>query len=582
MKRKSNNKKLLRRFVSYYKDYKGLMAFSLFCAFITALCEMTLPLIARYLTDVVQNRFEDLTLSLILTIGAVYLAVRLVDTAANYFMANQGHVMGAKMERDMRRDLFAHLETLSFDYFDNTKVGQIMSRITSDLFDVTEFAHHCPEEFFLAGVKIITSFVILSTFDVYLTLILFAFIPITIVCGLHFRKKMRIAYTKNRHQRGEINADVEDSLLGVRVVKSFARESYEKEKFAKGNEKFLDIKKETYKYMAGFASVTRMCEGIMYVAVIFFGGLFMLYLDLSVPDFVAYLLYVTTLLTSVRRIIDYTEQFQNGISGIERFYEIMDVEPTIIGGDKELNNVEGNITFDSVGFSYNDNKDVLTDIDLNIKKGENIAIVGPSGGGKSTLCSLIPRFYDVTRGDIKIDGVSIKDVTLESLRTNIGTVQQDVYLFSGTVFENIAYGKIGATLDEAIEAAKQAGAHEFISKLENGYDTYVGERGVKLSGGEKQRISIARVFLKNPPILILDEATSALDNESERAVQQSLERLTKGRTTLTIAHRLTTIRNATRILVLTKDGIVEEGTHKELLEKNGIYAELYALYSCDN
>ena len=579
--KKKNNKKLLRRFVSYYKNYKGLMAFSLFCALVTALCEMTLPLIARYLTGVVQNRFEDLTLSLILIVGASYLAVRLIDTAAGYFMANQGHVMGAKMERDMRRDLFAHLETLSFDYFDNTKVGQIMSRITSDLFDVTEFAHHCPEEFFLAGVKIVTSFVILSTFDIYLTLIIFAFIPITIALGLHFRKKMRAAYTKNRHQRGEINADVEDSLLGVRVVKSFARESYEEEKFAKGNEKFLDIKKETYKYMASFASVTRMCEGIMYVAVIFFGGLFMLYLDLSVPDFVAYLLYVPTLLTSVRRIIDYTEQFQNGISGIERFYEIMDIKASIVGGEKELTAVDGNIKFENVCFSYNGNKDVLTNIDLDIKKGENVAIVGPSGGGKSTLCSLIPRFYDVTDGEITIDGVSVKDVTLKSLRENIGVVQQDVYLFSGTVLENIVYGKIGATMEEAVEAAKQAGAHEFISKLENGYDTYVGERGVKLSGGEKQRISIARVFLKDPPILILDEATSALDNESERAVQQSLERLMKGRTTLTIAHRLTTVKNASRIIVLTKDGIAEEGTHRELIEKRGFYYELYSLYACE-
>lgn len=573
---------LLKRFLPYFKKYRGILALDLLCATLTTICDLVLPMIVRYLTDIGMNRLESLTVRLILTVGAIYLALRLVDLAANYYMANIGHMMGARIETDMRKDLFEHLQDLSYSFYSNTKVGQLMARITSDLFDVTEFAHHCPEEYYIAAVKILVSFCILSSVNIWLTIIVFAIIPIMVFFAMKFNNKMRTAFKKSRNQLGEINAQVEDSLLGVRVVKSFANEQVEEEKFREGNEGFLGIKKEMYRYMASFQSTTRLFDGIMYITVVVAGSLFMMKGFITPPDLMAYLLYVVMLLASVRRIVEFTEQFQRGMTGIERFIEVMDEDVEIQDEPDagELSQVKGEIVFDHASFHYADSsEDVLTQINLHIQAGENVALVGPSGAGKTTLCNLIPRFYDVTEGRILIDGTDIRRVTTHSLRSQIGMVQQDVYLFSGTVYDNIEYGKPGASRQEVIEAAKLAGAHQFIMELTEGYDTFVGERGVKLSGGQKQRISIARVFLKNPPILILDEATSALDNESELIIQQSLEKLAKGRTTLTIAHRLTTIRNAAAILVLTEEGIQEQGTHQELMEQGGLYSRLYQMYS---
>lgn len=573
--------KLLKRFLPYYKPYWRTMMFDLMCACLTTGCELILPLIVREITGKATNDLSSLTVSFILTAGGIYLLLRLIDTVANYYMASVGHIMGSKIETDMRTDFFKHLEKLSFGFYDNTKVGSLMSRLTSDLFDVTEFAHHCPEEFFIAGIKIIASFIILCTFNIPLTLILFAVMPIMIIVLAHFNKRMKNGFMESRKTVGELNAQVEDSLLGIRVVKSFANEQIELDKFEKGNQTFLNTKKKVYHYMAGFQSSTRFFEGFMYIVIIVSGALFLINKQIGIDDFIAYVLYVSTLLASIKRIVEFAEQFQRGMTGIERFSEIMDTAPDIKDAPnaRELTDVSGEIKFTKASFTYGEGlENVLTNINLTIKKGEHIALVGPSGSGKTTICNLIPRFYQLTEGSITIDDNNIADVTLDSLRKNIGIVQQDVYLFSGTVKENIAYGMPGATEDDIINAAKLAGAHDFILTLADGYDTYVGERGVKLSGGQKQRISIARVFLKNPPILILDEATSALDNESEHLVQQSLEKLQIGRTTLTIAHRLTTIKNADRILVLTDDGISEEGSHDELIKKNGVYASLYNNY----
>jgi ATP-binding cassette subfamily B protein len=581
LKQKTKKQGLFKRFLPYYKKYTKVMVFDLFCALFTTFCELILPLIARFITDNATNDIAALTTRAILSVGAIYLVLRIIDTAANYYMASVGHVMGAKMETDMRRDMFAHLQNLSSSFYDNTKVGQIMSRITNDLFDVTEFAHHCPEELFISTIKIVVSFIILGSFNIWLTLIIFSIIPLIIISTRYFNVKMRTQFKRQRTQIGELNAQVEDALLGIRVVHSFANEECEKEKFEGGNSKLLDIKKVSYKYMAGFQSSTRLFDGLMYIVIVVAGAFFIKYGKITAGDFTAYLLYASTLLSSIRRIVDFMEQFQRGMTGIERFFEIMDspVEITDAPNAVDLNDVSGDIQFDNVTFSYSSkNENVLNNLSLHVKPGDTVALVGPSGGGKTTLCSLIPRFYDVTDGTISIDGKDIKSLKLKSLRSNIGVVQQDIYLFSGTVYENIEYGRPGATKAEIMEAAELAGAHDFIMDLEDGYDTYVGERGVKLSGGQKQRVGIARVFLKNPPILILDEATSALDNESERIVQESLERLAKGRTTFVIAHRLTTIKNASTILVLTENGIEEKGNHKELLEAGGLYSHMYSMY----
>ena len=573
---------LIKRFLPYFGKYKGILIFDLVCASLTTVCDLVFPLIVRNITDLAVSDPAALTIAFIVKLGVLYLILRLLDAAANFYMQHTGHVMGAKIETDMRRDLFSHLQKLSFSYFATHKVGQIMSRITSDLFDITEFAHHGPEEFFIAGLKITVSFVILFGIDPLLTIIVFAVLPFIFIFVKFFNTRMRRAFKDQRVQVGEINSQVEDSLLGIRVVKSFANEQIEKDKFDQGNREFLRLKKLGYLYMGGFGSTNRFFEGVMYLTVVVAGSLFLMKGSISAGDFTAYLLYVSSLFASIRTIIQFTEQFQRGMTGIERFCEIMDAPQDIIEKPdaKELKNVKGEIDFNNVTFHYSDDDtEVLSGIDLHVPSGTSVALVGPSGGGKTTMCNLIPRFYDVTEGKITIDGIDIKDVTLRSLRSSIGVVQQDVYLFSGTVFANIEYGKPGASREEVIEAAKAAGAHEFISSLPDGYDTYVGERGVKLSGGQKQRISIARVFLKNPPILILDEATSALDNESEKIVQESLERLASGRTVLTIAHRLTTIKNSDKILVLTDKGIEEEGTHKELIEKGGIYSHLYSMYA---
>ena len=569
---------LLRRFWPYLKKYRRILFFDLFCAALTTVCDMVLPLIMRFLTNTAINDASLLTAGVVLRLGGLYLVLRLIDGLANYYMADMGHVMGVYVETDMRRDAFSHLQRLGYTYYSNTKVGQIMGRITNDLFDVTEFAHHCPEEFFIAAIKISVSFVILCQSSVALTLILFACVPLMGVVSTAINLKLRAAFRRQRVQIGELNARIEDSLLGERVVKAFANEAVEVDKFRKDNETFQAIKKQTYRFMAAFQTSTRLFDGLMYLVVIVAGGLFLVTGRIAAGDLVAYMLYVTTLIATIRRIVEFAEQFQRGLTGIERFCEIMDapIEITDAPDAKPLEVKEGAIRLENVTFEYpDDHNRVLRGVDLEIRPGEKLALVGPSGGGKTTLCNLIPRFYDVTGGRILIDGQDVRSVTLDSLRRAIGVVQQDVYLFSGSVYENIAYGRPGASRQEVEQAARLAGAHEFIEKLKDGYETYVGERGVKLSGGQKQRISIARVFLKNPPILILDEATSALDNESEVLVNRSLEALAKGRTTLTIAHRLTTIQNADRILVLGREGIEEQGTHRELLAKKGVYYRLW-------
>ena len=576
-------KVLMGRFLPYFKKYKAYLIFDLFCAAMTTVCEIVFPLIVRSITNLASTDYTLITVPYVLKLGLLYLLLRVIDSAAAFYMQSRGHFMGAHIETDMRADLFAHLEKLSFSYYNNNKIGQLMARLTSDLFEIAEFAHHCPEEFFIGFLKIVVSFIILCGMNVGLTLIIFLMVPLMIVSLRYFNKKMRAAYKECRHEVGEMNARIEDSLLGIRVVKSFANEELEKEKFDDNNQRIFVTKKRQYIAMAGFSTITRSFEGVMYILVVVLGAILLSKGMLQAGDYLAYLLYISTLLTSIRRIVDYMEQFQRGMTGLERFVDIMDVEPDI--QDKpnaaELQNVRGNVAFHHVSFHYSDDTEheVLSDIDLTVPAGQNVALVGPSGSGKTTLCSLIPRFYDVSGGAVSIDGQDVRDVTQHSLRRSIGMVQQEVYLFSGTVIQNILYGRPDATREEVVQAAKRAGAHEFITKLPNGYDTYIGERGVKLSGGQKQRLSIARVFLKDPPILVLDEATSALDNESEHLIQQSIKELAKGRTTFTIAHRLTTIKNADVIWVLTENGVEEIGSHAELMQKHGLYYDLYSMYA---
>ncbi|MDU1009662.1 ABC transporter ATP-binding protein [Finegoldia magna] len=574
MKRNLN---LIKRVMPYFKKYKFILMFDLFCAALTTLTDMVLPMILRRLTNAGLGTYT-LTREMIFRMAGLLLIMKIIDLLAGYYMTKTGHIMGAKIETDMRYDVFQHLQKLSDSYFNETKVGQIMARITSDLFDITEFSHHCPEEYFIGLIKIIVSFAILVRLNTLLTVILFLSIPLMIVFASKYNRRMRKGFKEQKRHIGVLNADIEDSLLGVKVVKSFANEDVEIEKFQKGNKKFLDIKSETYSSMAGFNTITKAFDGIMYIIVVLFGGLFLVEGKMSSGDIVAFILYVQTLLTTVRRIVEFTEQFQRGMTGIERFTEIMDQDIEIFDDEDavDLENVKGKIEIKNVSFKYNNNNEnVLNNISFTINSGQKVALVGPSGGGKTTLCNLIPRFYDVEDGEIFVEGIDVRKIKLQSLRSNIGMVQQDVYLFSGTVRENILYGKPDASEQEIIDASKAAGAYDFIMNLENGFDTYVGERGVMLSGGQKQRISIARVFLKNPPILILDEATSALDNKSEFIVQESLENLAKGRSSLTIAHRLTTVQNADLILVLTEEGIIERGTHQQLMEQKGYYYNLY-------
>lgn len=573
-----SNIKLIIRALSYFHKYRLTLFLDLICAAFTTASEMILPLLLRKLTSVGMEDISLITFSFVSKLALIYLAIKIVEIIAQYFMTNIGHIMGAKIETDMRRDLYSHLQTLSYSFYNETKVGVIMSRITNDLFDITEFAHHCPEEYFIGAIKIIISMVILLSINVKMTIYIYILIPVMIYFAGYFRTKMRDAQKAQKVHVGNLNSAIEDSLLGIRVVKSFANEEIENEKFMYENNKFLGIKKLFYKSMAGFNTITRIFDGLMYLVLIFSGGYFMMAGEIEPQDMIVYVLYVQSLLATVKRIVEFTEQFQKGMTGIERFTEIMNVKSDIYDRDNAVSydNVKGDIEFKDVTFAYEKgDRNVLENFNCLIKAGQKLAIVGPSGAGKTTICNLIPRFYDVNSGSVLVDGHDVRDIKLKSLREKIGIVQQDVYLFSGTIKDNIAYGKPGATDMEVIEAAKLAGAFEFIETLPNGFDTYVGERGVKLSGGQKQRISIARVFLKNPPILILDEATSALDNKSEMIVQDSIEKLSKGRTTLTIAHRLTTVQNADLILVMTKDGIIERGTHEELMNNRGYYYNLY-------
>lgn len=573
-----SNISLIKSVIPYFNRYRNILFIDLLCAGLTTASEMILPLILRYLTNVGIAEPGSLTLNLIVRIAVIFVLIKCVELVAVYYMASIGHIMGAKIETDMRFDMYKHLQTLSDNFYNETKVGQIMSRMTNDLFDITEFSHHCPEEYFIGFIKICISFVILLNINVPLTLAVYVMIPVMFISTSKFKNSMRRAQKKQRVHVGDLNSSIEDSILGIKVVKSFANEDIELEKFERDNNKFLSIKELFYKSMAGFNTVNRSIDGLMYFIIIVFGGYQMMNGRLEPGDMLAYIMYVTTLLATVKRIVEFTEQFQKGMTGIERFNEIMSIEAEIVDSPHaiDLTDVKGNIEFKNVSFRYNKKLDyVLENFNLDIKAGKNIALVGPSGGGKTTVCALIPRFYDVSDGGIFVDGKNIKDFSLYSLRNNIGIVQQDVYLFSGTIMENIRYGKPDATEEEIIEAAKLASAYDFIMELEEGFDTYVGERGVKLSGGQKQRISIARVFLKNPPILILDEATSALDNNSEAVIQESLEVLSKGRTTITIAHRLTTIQKADMIVIMTADGIVEKGSHEELMENKAYYYNLY-------
>lgn len=580
MQKKSySNKYLIKRFLPYYKPYKKILFADLFASALTTASQLILPILLSYLTDWAQLGLLDL--NRVLKVGIIYSLTKIIEIVARYFMQSLGHIMGAKIERDMRRDVFDHLLSMDTEFFNDARIGALMSRITTDLFDITEFSHHVPEEFLVGLIKLVLSFIVLMTINWQLSLIIYIIIPIMFVVSSKKRRKFRQATMNVKRQIGDINSGVEDTLLGISVVKSFANENIEKMKFKVNNDKFVDIKKDRYYDMAGYFMINEVFSALMYAILIFLGGYFVLSDRISPGDLIAFTMYLNMLVATIERLINFTDVYQAGATGIERFVEVMEMDNSIFDQEraKELTNVRGEIEFSNVYFKYPETAEnepyVLEDINFNVSVGENIALVGPSGAGKTTISKLIPRFYDISKGSIKIDGIDIKDLTLESLRDNIGIVQQDVYLFSGTVKDNIRYGKDDASDQEIIRAAELAGANEFIDELPFGYDTHIGERGVKLSGGQKQRISIARVFLKNPPILILDEATSALDNKSEAIVQKSLEELSKGRTTITIAHRLSTIINADEILVLTYDGIVERGSHKDLLEKKGTYYNLY-------
>ncbi|WP_151409769.1 ABC transporter ATP-binding protein [Anaerococcus sp. Marseille-P9784] len=580
MKKKTySNKYLIKRFLPYYRPYKKILTVDLISASLTTVSGLLLPILLSYLTDWAQLGLLDA--SRLIKVGIVFLVSKIIEIAAKYFMQSLGHIMGARIERDMRADVFNHLLTMDTEFFNEARIGALMSRITTDLFDITEFAHHVPEEFLVGMIKLILSFMVLLTINWQLALVIYLIIPLMFVISTNKRRKFRQATMNVKKQIGDINSSVEDTFLGISVVKSFANEEIEKGKFKVDNNKFVDIKKDRYFDMAGFFMINEIFSGLMYAVLIFLGGYFVLNKKITPGDLIAFVMYLNMLVATIERLINFTDVYQAGATGIERFVDIMDMTSNIFDHDKaiELTDVKGKIDFENVYFKYPETQDnepyVLEDICFSVDVGENIALVGPSGAGKTTISKLIPRFYDIESGKIKIDGKDIRDLTLESLRDNIGIVQQDVYLFSGSVRDNIRYGKEDASEEEIERAAELAGATEFIKDLPYGYDTYIGERGVKLSGGQKQRISIARVFLKNPPILILDEATSALDNKSEAIVQKSLEILSKGRTTITIAHRLSTIINADEILVLTYDGIVERGSHKQLLDQKGIYYNLY-------
>lgn len=586
-----------KKFISYYKPYKFLFFFDLVCAFIVSAIDLVFPQVIRYLTKAIPkiwnadadstgelaikifktHQMEIIRLGII--IALILFGLYIIKYFAQYFIISWGHIMGARMERDMRNDLFNHLQKLSFSYYDTHNTGDMISRIVSDLFDVSELAHHGPENIFISLTKIIGSFIFLMFINVKLTLILFVITIIMFIFSFRKNRKMRKVFMLNRKKIAGINAQVQDSLAGIRVVQSFANEKLETKKFNLANEEFVHSKYLNYMQMGSYAAGNKLLEGLFFVSIIIAGCFFIATNKLTIADLTIYVLYINIYIAPLNTLIDFTESFQKGSAGFKRFLEIIEITPDIIEDKNavELKNVVGNIKYADVTFGYIPGGTVLKNISINIPAGQTIALVGPSGGGKTTICSLLPRFYDVEDGSIYIDNQDIRNLTLKSLRENIGIVQQEVYLFAGTIKENIAYGKPDANDDEIIEAAKNAHIHEFILSLSDGYNSYVGERGVRLSGGQKQRISIARVFLKNPPILILDEATSALDTENEILIQQAIENLASNRTTIVIAHRLSTIRNANSILVITEDGIAEQGTHSELIELNGIYAKLRKL-----
>lgn len=570
----------LKKLFSYYKPYRVLFYSDMFFAILGAVITLVIPLIVRYITNEVVYFNHHKAMQTILVLGAVMIGLVIVEFGCNYFIAYYGHIMGAYMEADMRSDIFGHYQKLTFAFYDNQKVGALLSRITSDLFDITELLHHGPEDVVISIIKLVGAFVILININAPLTIVAFVFVPVMALFAWYYNRKMKRAFKRNREKIADINSQIEDSLSGIRVVKSFANEEIEMKKFNQGNKNFVNAKKVSYRYMAGYNSGLSALTTLVTVAVLLAGVSFLTSGAIIVTDLVTFLLYINNFVEPVKKLMNFTEMFQNGYSGFERFQEIMAIAPDI-KDEKDaiaVDHLKGDITFENVSFYYEESTEkVLNNIQLKVDAGNYMALVGPSGVGKTTLCSLIPRFYDVSEGSIQIDGMDIRHIKLADLRNNIGIVQQDVYLFAGTIMDNIRYGNPNATDEEVIRAAKRANAHEFIMSFPEGYDTDIGQRGVKLSGGQKQRLSIARVFLKNPPILIFDEATSALDNESEQVVQKSLEELAKDRTTFVIAHRLSTIRNAKRILVLTENGIEEEGTHEELMSKKGVYESLYQM-----
>lgn len=570
------NKK--KKLSSYYKPYKGLFLADMVFAMIGAAITLVIPLMVRYITGTVVLLPIEEASSTIIRLGIFMVLLVIVEGYCNYYIGYYGHVMGAKIEHDMRNEIFGHYQKLSFAFFDNQKVGHLLSRITSDLFDITELLHHGPEDVVISAIKLLGAFIILLMINAKLAFVAIGFVVIMLLYAVAMNGRMRGAFRENRARIADINSQIEDSLSGIRVVKSFSNEKTEMDKFEEGNSRFVDSKKKSYRYMGTYNSGMGVFSTLITVGSLLMGAWLMMKGELSAADLVTFLLYINNFTEPVKKLVNFTEQFQNGYSGYERFVEIMNIAPDIKDKEdaKSLDRVQGEIQFEDVSFHYSENKEnVLSHVNLDVKPGEYVALVGSSGAGKTTLCSLIPRFYDVTGGAVRLDGIDIRDVKLKDLRRQIGIVQQDVYLFAGTILENIRYGKPEATDEEVVNAAMAANAHEFIMSLPEGYNTDIGQRGVKLSGGQKQRLSIARVFLKNPPVLIFDEATSALDNESEKIVQHSLELLAKDRTTFVIAHRLSTIRNAERILVLTEDGIAEEGTHESLLAQGGIYAGLY-------
>lgn len=569
----------VKKFFSYYKPYLTLFLSILVCTLIASSVTLVFPLLVRYITKDVLEGDLSTALSKVYWIGGLMLVLVAIQNIGNYIMDYKGHEVGARMESDMRSELFAHMQTLSFDFFDKEKTGTLMSRITNDLLLLSELYHHGPEDYVRSLVRFMGAFIILFSINAPLTIAVFCFLPFLAVFALYFNKMLNRAFRRNKERIGDVNAQVEDSLSGIRVVKSFANEHVEIEKFNWENNRFLDGRKKTYKAEALFYNSMETVIQLITITVIIFGSANIVNHTLDLADLITFLLYIGFMIEPIQRLTHMSTQLHEGITGFQRFMEIMNLRPTVENKPNAitLSEVRGEIEFRQVSFRYEDHlDDVFVNLSLRVQPGEYIALVGPSGAGKTTLCALIPRFYEVTDGEVLIDGINVRDINLESLRTNIGTVQQDVYLFAGTVIENIRYGNPAASDEEIIESAKHAHAHDFIMSLPNGYHSKIGQRGVKLSGGQKQRLSIARVFLKNPPVLILDEATSALDNESERIVKESLESLAKGRTTIVIAHRLSTIRNAQRIIVLTENGIVEQGTHDVLLARDGAYAHLFS------